>query len=119
MKTKTKKTSKALEHRDFLTLLGKAKQSKRRKILLDAANSNEIRSIAECALNLLKNRINLNTGQKRKFKRHKETLRHVAKKSVSVKRKRRILQQKGGFLTTLLPLAISALSSIVPALFGK
>ena len=86
-------------------------------MLLEAANSGEIRSIAECALNLLKNRIRLNSSQKRKLKRHKETLRYIAKKNTNIKKKKRALQQRGGFLTSLLPLAISALTSFVPALF--
>lgn len=114
-----KTTPKAIRHREFLTLLGKSKQNKRRKMLLEAASSEEIRAIAECALNLLKNRIGLNSGQKRKLKRHKETLRYVAHKGTNIKKKRRAMQQKGGFLTSLLPLAISAVSSLVPALLGS
>ena len=109
---------KALRHRDFLSLLGKSKQGRRRKMLLEAASTDEIKAIAECALNLLTNRIKLNGNQKRKLKRHKETLRYVAHKGTNIKRKRRVLQQKGGFLTALLPLAISAVSSLVPALLG-
>ena len=117
MARKTSARPKAIQHREFLTLLGKSKQPRRRKMLLEAASSSEIRSIAECALNLLKNRINLSSSQKRKLKRHKETLRYVAKKNTNIKKKRRALQQRGGFLTSLLPLAITALSSFVPALF--
>lgn len=112
-------TPKAIRHRDFLTLLGKSKQGKRRKMLLEAATSDEIRAIAECALNLLKNRIKLNSNQKRRLKRHKETLRYIAHKGTNIKKKRRAMQQKGGFLASLLPLAISAVSSLVPALLGN
>jgi len=112
------KTSKAIKHHEFLSLLGKSKQGKRRKMLLEAASSDEIRSIAECALNVLQNRIRLSSSQKRKLKHHKDTLRYIAKRGTNIKKKRRILQQKGGFLTSLLPLAVSALSSIVPSLFG-
>ena len=114
-----KTTSKAIRHRDFLTLLGKSKQGKRRKMLLEAATSDEIKAVAECALNLLKNRIKLNNNQKRRLKRHKETLRYIAHKGTNIKKKRRAMQQKGGFLTSLLPLAISAVTSLVPALLGS
>lgn len=114
-----KTTPKALRHREFLTLLGKSKQGKRRKMLLEAASSDEIRAVAECALNLLKNRIKLNNNQKRKLKRHKESLRYIAHKGTNIKKKRRALQQRGGFLTSLLPLAMSAISSLVPALLGS
>ena len=112
------KTAKALKHREFLSLLGKSKQGRRRKYLLEAASSDEIRSIAECALNVLQNRIKLNSAQKRKLGRHKASLRYVAKRGTNIKKKRRMLQQKGGFLTSLIPLAISALTSLVPSLLG-
>lgn len=116
---KRRENPRALKHHEFLTLLGRSKQAKRRKTLLEAASSDEIRSIAECALNVLKNRIKLNNQQKRKLKRHKDVLRYISQRNKNTKKKRRLLQMKGGFLTTLIPLALSALTSFVPALFGK
>ena len=110
---------KAIQHREFLSLLGKSKQPKRRKLLLKAATCDEIKAIAECALNLLEHRIKITSAQKRKLKPYKNALRFVSSKQVNLKKKRNILEQKGGFLATLLPLAVSALSSIVPALFGQ
>ena len=97
---KSSKKPKVIKHREFLTLVGNSKQKKRRNILL-------------------KNRIKVNDVQKRKLKRYKNSLRYIAEKGSTIKKKRKLLQQKGGFLTSLLPLAVSAISSIVPSLFGK
>lgn len=114
----TKDTPRVLKHREFLTLLGHSKQPNRRRLFLEAATSDEIKSIAECALNVLKNRVHLNSQQKHKLKRHKNSLRYIADRGNNTKKKRRLLQQKGGFLTSLIPLAVSALSSVIPTLFG-
>ena len=84
---KSSKKPKVIKHREFLTLVGNSKQKKRRNKLLEAATSDEIKSIAECALNLLKNRIKVNDVQKRKLKRYKNSLRYIAEKGSTIKKK--------------------------------
>lgn len=113
------KKSKALKHKDYLTLLSKAKKSKRRKLLIDLADCDEIRAISECIANVLTGNVKLKSTHKKKFQKHKSVLRYLAGKRNSTHKKKQVLQQKGGFLPQLLPLALSAVSSIVPALFGK
>ncbi len=110
--------SKALKHKDYLTLLSKAKKSKRRKLLIDLADCDEIRAISECIANVLTGNVRLKSAHKKKLERHKQVLRSLISKSSSTKKKKQLLQQKGGFLPALLPLALSAVSSILPALFG-
>ena len=120
MKTsKKKKESKVRKHKEYLTLLSKAKRVKRRQMLIDLADADEIRGICECVINLLNGNIAIKNKEKNKFKRYKNTLRHIASKSQSTKNKKKILQQQGGFLSALLPLALSAVGSIVPTLFGS
>jgi len=50
--------------------------------------------------------------QKSKLKRHKKALRDLAKKKVSLKRKRQIIQ-KGGFLAPLLSAVVPAIASLL------
>ena len=102
--------SKALKHKDYLSLLAKSKQVKRRNLIIDLANAEEIKAIAECILT---------NNQVKKLKQHKKYMRLIAQKSFSNKKKKSILKQKEGFLPTLIPLALSALGSIVPAILGK
>ena len=111
--------SKALKHKDYLTLLSKAKKATRRRRLVELADPEEIHAISECILNVLSGNVHLKPQEKRKLKRHREALRHIARKRNSAKSKKKVLQQKGGFLSAVLPLALSALTSVVPALFGK
>ena len=111
--------SKALKHKDYLSLLAKSKQAKRRNLIIDLANADEIKAVAECILNVLLGNITLTNKQVKKLKRHKKYMRLVAQKSFPSQKKKAILKQKGGFLPTLIPLALSALGSVVPALLGK
>ena len=87
-------------------------------MLIDLADASEIKAISECILNVLNGHIKLKSEQKKKLKRHKDTLRHLASRSNSTHRKRALLHQRGGFLSALLPLALSAVGSIIPGLLG-
>lgn len=112
--------SKALKHKDFLSLLGKSKNTKRRRQLITLAAPEEIAAIQECVTNVLKGNLKISKKNQRKLLKYKNTLRKLASKSGSKASKKKLLTgQQGGFLPMLLPLAVSALSSIVPALLGK
>lgn len=113
----TRSKSKALKHKDYLTLLSKAKKSKRRKLLIDLADFDEIRAISECIANVLTGNVRMKAGDKKKLTKHKKILRYLASKGTNTKKKKRLLHQKGGFLTSLLPIALSAVSSLLPGLF--
>lgn len=117
-KKSVSKKSKALKHKDYLTLLSKAKNVKRRKLLIDLADCSEVRAISECIANVLTGNVRLNTAQKKKLKKHKKVLRFLMDKKPTASDKKKVLYQKGGFLTALLPLALSAVSSLLPAIFG-
>ena len=86
--------------------------------MVDLADQNELAAISECILNVLVGNVKLGKSQKSKLTKHKNIMRLIARKNLSSKRKKSILKQKGGFLPAILPLAISALTSLVPALLG-
>ena len=92
-----------------LKLLEKASPSLR-KAILKKASPELIHTICECALNILRSNVPLTNHCKRRLSRHKEKLRKLADKKVSLKTKKSIIQ-KGGFL----PILISALAPV----FGK
>lgn len=106
---------KALNHRDYLTLLAKSKSKRRRKALIDLADKKEIDAICEIVLNLLNGRLRVPRNVHSSLKRHKNELRILAKKTPPVKLKKHILVQKGGFLPHLLPLALNLIPSILGA----
>ena len=106
--------SAAVKHKDFLTLLSKSKQKKRRDLLIELASSQELNAIIECIINILRGNVSLNERRKKKLSRFKNVMREVALKSNPIKKKKRILQQKGGFLGALIPIALSAIGSLFP-----
>jgi hypothetical protein len=109
--------SKAVKHKDFLSLLSKSKSKKRRDQLIDLATKNEICAIIECVYNFLKGRVKHSHDQKQKLARYKNALRKVAQHKGSVKNSKQIIKQEGGFLPALIPLALGAIGKILPKLF--
>jgi hypothetical protein len=106
--------SHAIRKREYLTLLGQSqRKQKRRKTLIQTVDKEEILAISEIIDNLLRGNIPLSVDQRRKLKRHKTKLRTIAGRRVSIKRKRHLLQQSGGFLSAIIPLALSLLGGLI------
>ena len=72
-----------------------------RKKLINAANRPVIDCVSECCHNVLKGNVHLTKAHKTKLHPIRQQLRQIASKSVSIKKKKRILNQKGGFLPLL------------------
>ena len=84
---------------------------KLKKAIIKNASPDLMLAISEIALNILKGVIKLNPNQKHRLSRYKKEFRSLAKKNVSVGKKRKLLVQKGGsaLLGALIPLALSFL----------
>lgn len=96
---------------EHLKLLCKAK--KKSAFLRKCPNS-VIKNVCECALNLLKGTIPVTKRQKNRLTPYKRTLRRLGDKKVPLFKKRRLLVQKGeGFLSILIPAAVSVLSTLI------
>ena len=100
----------ALKRRDYLTLLANSKDVKRRKALLDVATKQEI--ISECLLNIVNGRVRISPSKIGKLKKIKRHLKDLTNKRCSFKKRKQILKQEGGFLTSILPVALSVLGSL-------
>ena len=86
--------------------------SKLKKAIIKHAPTDLVTAISEIALNLIKGVIKLTPHQKKRLSRYKKELLALAKKKVSLGKKRKILVQKGGGVVSILvPLALSLLSS--------
>lgn len=96
---------------EHLKLLSKCKK---KGALLRKCPNSLIKSVCECALNVLKGNVPLTKRQKNKLSPYKRTLRKLGDKKVPLFKKRRLLVQKGeGFLSLLIPVAVSVLSSLI------
>ena len=102
-----------------LQMLIKTKNAKLRKAILEHADSELIRALCECAHNILRGNVKLTPREKTRLRKYQTKLRLIARKNVSVKQKRRHLQQTGGFLPALLaPLAASVVIPLLRQLFA-
>ena len=88
-----------------LQMLIKTKNAKLRKAILEHADPDLIRALCECAHNILRGNVQMTPREKTRLRKYQTKLRLIARKNVSVKQKRRHLQQTGGFLLHWRPLS--------------
>ena len=85
---------------------------KLKKAIIKHAPTDLVTAISEIVLNLIKGVIKLTAHQKKRLSRYKKELLALVKKKVSLGKKRKILvQEGGGVVSILVPLALSLLSS--------
>ena len=87
-----------------------------RKHLITKADRSLVDCLCECDDNILRGNVPLTKLQNEKLKRNKAGLRALAKKSVSLKKKKAILQ-KGGLLGSLLAPIASVVAPLLSTLF--
>lgn len=109
----------AVQHADFLSILGKARTRKLRETLLSLASKHQIDAVLECLDNINKRNIPIPTGKVRQLKSHSGAVKSLLNPRVSLQKKKQILGQSGGFLSAILPVAISALGSLFGGLVGR
>jgi hypothetical protein len=85
------------------------------KAIIKEADPEVTKAICECAHNVLKGNVPLDPAQFKKLKRYRKQLLLLTDKKVSNKQKSNVLQ-KGGFVGSLLSVAIPALASIIGGL---
>ena len=102
-----------------LQMLHRTHNAKLRKAILEYADAELISALCECAHNILRGTVRLTPQEKVLLRRYRTDLHSIVNKKTVVARKRRILQQKGGFLPALLaPLASSVLLPLLRQLFA-
>ena len=101
----------------ILWKLAKAKTIKKRKQLLNLCDKYIYDIICDICYNVKLGKINIPPTQIKKLLKHKKHIRELADGKISIKKKRNIINQKGGFLPGLLVPALSILSSIAAKKF--
>lgn len=85
-----------------------------RKHFLKKIPTSCVKALCECVHNLIIGNLPIKSQQKKCLQKHKTTLRKIASKKGSLFSKKKLIVQKGdGFLSILLPAAITAISSII------
>ena len=100
--------------RDLPTLkkLTKLRNDKERRSFLKSCKRMTIYSICEICRNVVRGNMPISTFRKRQLKKYREHIRELSKKSISLKKRRKILNQHGGFLPGLLLPAVTILAQI-------
>lgn len=88
--------------------------NEQRIAILRKADPKLVRCICECALNVLHGNVHLKNTHKKQLKRYAKVLRYLANKNDSLKNKKRLIVQRGGFLPLLLaPVLGTVLSRLI------
>ena len=97
---------------EYLKQLNKKDQ----KLFIKGASPELLKTISEICLNLLKGTIKISKEDIDKLRRFKKQILHLSEKRHSVKVRRDMCSQKGGFLGSLIAVALpSIISAIVSA----
>ena len=113
MKGTTKSRTRLQRQYQALRQLKNAKTKKVRCAILQKGGNELTTCLSECALNVIKGHVPLTDAQFKKLKRLRSPLQQLASKKISLKRKRRLLEQKGGFLSSLITPLIGVVAKSV------
>ena len=102
-----------LKRKEYLNLLATSKNKKRGNSLVNLVTLEEIRAITEIVKNCLVGNVPLHGDCLSKMKRHRKKLRLISQRRYVVKRKKTLLKQTVGILSALIPLGVSALTSLI------
>ena len=103
----------------YVKLLSVCKDQKLYKALLQSAPDSVIKTICNASLNAYKGEVHLTPSQKKLFGKHKKLFEKLSTRQVSIKAKRKLLNQKGNGLP-LIPIILSTvLSSLGSLIFDK
>lgn len=105
-----------VENFDFIKQLC---NSKGRKKLLQCATKSNVKAICEICLNLLCGNLCVDNKAKSKLKKYREPIELLAKRRLSLKKKKVVLNQRGGFVGLLASLALPVVSSLVARALRK
>ena len=99
--------------KEDLIKLSKVKSVKERNKLIKDIKNCVIDAISEISSNCLLGNIPLTNCNYKKLQKYKNTLRALSTKNISRIKKRKLIQQKGGFLNILLPPVLTLLATAI------
>jgi len=94
-------------------------EPKLRKAIIFNCNQEIMNSIRECILNVLNVNVNFTGCNPRKLRKHTDRLRKVADKRVPLFTKKKLIVQRGGFLSPLLSAVLPTISSLIVSSSSK
>lgn len=109
---------KVVRHADYISLLGRTKNKKKRKQLIALADRDQVDAISEIIENVLRGTLVLTQTQHQRLRKYKKCMRQlVARRTALSKKKDYLKTYSGGFLPLLLSAALPIIGSLVKNLF--
>lgn len=99
------------KHLELFKVLASCKKSLR-KAIIDDSSREIINAICEIIDNFLHNNLKITSDQLLHLSPYKKTLRRLVKKD-TLQNKKKILNQKGGFLQFLIPAVVTTLGALI------
>ena len=100
--------------RKFLNANDKVKRN-----FIKSLSNKDIKVLCIIIFNVLHNKIPINTDDKNKLIKFRKVLHKFCRSSHTLKKRKTILQQSGGYLNILIPAAITGLSILVSSLISR
>ncbi len=101
------------KHVAFFQLLSTTTSRIQRRILLDTITKEQLRALVEIVVNLLRGVLPITPSRKADLGKHKNLLRTIGDKSVSLRKKRRLLCRRGHVVAILLKAVEPALNNFL------
>ena len=102
----------------FFNKITRSRPKERRKVLKEATNE-ELKGLCEVCINVVRGNVQLSKKRFACFKRHKNLLHKLSSKRVSLRTKRKAINQQGGFLGTLAAFGAPLLTQLAIKGVGK
>jgi hypothetical protein len=84
-----------------------------RKAIIENCDSELVKTISECVLNVLRGNVTLTASQKKKLKKFEVPLRSLADMRVPLSSKKRLLNQRERFIVSLLRTILPTIASLI------
>lgn len=99
-------------HLNELKVLSKLKP-KQTKLLIRHANNDLVKCVCECMQNVANGVVHISPATKMKLSKHRNKIRKIINKRTKIAKKKKLLEQSGGFLPLLLAPIVGLLGSVV------
>ena len=92
---------------------------KQRKKLMKHASEEQLKGLFEICLNIIRGNVPMEKNEFQRLKRHKNTLTVLASRKIPMYKKRRIANQKGGFLSSVAAFALPVQAQLITSRLAR
>ena len=101
------------KHWSYFQLLMTTTSKLQRRQLLETITNDQLRALTEIVVNLLQSVLPLTPSNRNKLKKHRQVIRQLGDRTISLKKKKELLCRQGSVITLLLKSVEPALTSYI------